>query len=71
LKRLKIWSGIVTTTLWVFAIALAYYQVIRSLQDRLRTIFPRFPQIAQQLDVINRQLDEAFNKHDAVALPGA
>jgi ketosteroid isomerase-like protein len=25
------------------------------------------PQLAQQLDVINRQLDEAFNKHDAVA----
>ena len=25
------------------------------------------PQIAQQLDVINRQLDEAVNKHDAVA----
>jgi ketosteroid isomerase-like protein len=26
------------------------------------------PQLAQQLDVINRQLDEAFNKHDAVAV---
>ena len=26
------------------------------------------PQLAQQLDAINRQLDEAFNKHDAVAV---
>jgi hypothetical protein len=26
------------------------------------------PTLAQQLDVINRQLDEAFNKHDAVAV---
>ena len=26
------------------------------------------PQLAQQLDVINRQLDEACNKHDAVAV---
>ena len=29
---------------------------------------PASPQIAQQLDVINRQLDEASNKHDAVAV---
>ena len=32
------------------------------------------PQIAQQLDVINRQFDEAVNKHDAVTIryvPGA
>jgi uncharacterized protein (TIGR02246 family) len=26
------------------------------------------PQIAQQLDVINRQFEEAFNKHDAAAV---
>jgi len=26
------------------------------------------PQLAQQLEPINRQLDEAFNKHDAVAV---
>ena len=29
---------------------------------------PANPELAQQLDVINRQLDEAFNKHDAVAV---
>jgi hypothetical protein len=29
---------------------------------------PANPQLVQQLDVINRQLDEAFNKHDAVAV---
>jgi ketosteroid isomerase-like protein len=29
---------------------------------------PANPELAQQLDVINRQFDEAFNKHDAVAL---
>ena len=34
---------------------------------RYRAI-PASPQIAQQLDVINRQLDEAFNKHDAAAI---
>ena len=35
---------------------------------------PATPQIAQQLDVINRQFDEAVNKHDAVTIryvPGA
>src|SRR6516165_2261011 len=29
---------------------------------------PANPQLVQQLDVINRQLDEASNKHDAVAV---
>jgi ketosteroid isomerase-like protein len=29
---------------------------------------PATPQIAQQLDVINRQFDETFDKHDAVAV---
>ena len=29
---------------------------------------PASSQIARQLDVINRQLDEAFNKHDAAAI---
>ena len=29
---------------------------------------PANPELAGQLDVINRQFDEAFNKHDAVAL---
>ena len=34
---------------------------------RYRAI-PASPELAQQLEPINRQLDEAFNKHDAVAV---
>jgi energy-converting hydrogenase Eha subunit A len=34
---------------------------------RYRAI-PASPQLAQQLEPINRQLDEAFNKHDAAAV---
>ena len=45
-----------------------YAQEKEQADSFLYRAIPANPQLVQQLDVINRQLDEAFNKHDAVAV---